>query len=619
MALAAAFLNLLLVAFFCVAFSCVGNLLLRALRFKLSTPIEHRLVAVALGIILTEILLFFVQFSQHLRSGSFVVAGVLLTALLVDFPHATRCARDIFPSLKPSSPPEKVLQMAILVAVLAEFLISCAPLTGSDAQDYHFNAQRLYLLHGFHPLFSNVHTFLCGQHHSLILFGLALGSERLSLGFIFLAGILTAASLACLASRWASRLWSAAVALVFLLTPIVFWQISTSGSPDVFMAFFLSVALLTLGAASNPMNWRRALVIGVLTGAVGGAKYTGLLIALPVLLCFVAEFRNFSTTAVFGLGSLLGGVWTYLRNFLWFGNPVFPFLASRISPGLVTTFALKDLASATGQTDHQALYNLFPFLLFSATHDRSAPGLYEFFGPTVLLLFPLILLAFQNTRAWRTSLLVWFLAGSLIFFASGLPRFMLPLFPIALIGVAAGIETIQSRRWRYAYFAAVTLFSFLFLSGFAGLALYGAKPIQAALGAISRDDYLQQTAQDYPFVSSINRLLADDPQRGTALLFLRHTYYLQVPYLNGDPANSFEIDPPTMSSPDSWRDYFRSRNISYVIRGADYPLSIAAPLHQLEQSGDLIPFAQIETRNLTGMRIEQSASTARLIFLQVKR
>jgi hypothetical protein len=38
----------------------------------------------------------------------------------------------------------------------------------------------LILAYGFHPDFSISHSFFCGQHHLLILFGLALGSEQLA-------------------------------------------------------------------------------------------------------------------------------------------------------------------------------------------------------------------------------------------------------------------------------------------------------------------------------------------------------------------------------------------------------------------------------------------------------
>jgi hypothetical protein len=123
-----------------------------------------------------------------------------------------------------------------------EFLASQAPLTGSDALHYHFTAQKQILEFGFHPFFSDSNSFLCGQHHVLILFGLALGSERLALGFIYLGGILTTASLACLASRWASEKLVLASSLLFLLSPVVFWQITSSGAPDIFMAFLACTA-----------------------------------------------------------------------------------------------------------------------------------------------------------------------------------------------------------------------------------------------------------------------------------------------------------------------------------------------------------------------------------------
>ena len=69
----------------------------------------------------------------------------------------------------------------------------------------------------------------------------------------------------------------------------------------------------------------------------------------------------------------------------------------------------------------------------------------------------------------------------------------------------------------------------LFLAGFVGIAVYGAKAIQVAVGAKARQAYLEETAQDYTVVSAINRFFADIPNPGNTLLFIRHTYYLQIP------------------------------------------------------------------------------------------
>src|SRR5260370_3218765 len=113
-----------------------------------------------------------------------------------------------------------------------------APLAGSDAMHYHFTVQRLILEQGFHPFFSNSHSFLCGEHHPLILLGLSLGSEKLALGFIFLGSVLSAAVLASLAARWGSEQMVLGITLLLLLIPFVFSQMSSSGAAATYIAFF---------------------------------------------------------------------------------------------------------------------------------------------------------------------------------------------------------------------------------------------------------------------------------------------------------------------------------------------------------------------------------------------
>src|SRR5437016_7910139 len=138
-------------------------------------------------------------------------------------------------------------------------------------------------------------------------------------------------------------------------------------------------------------------------------------------------------------GRLIGGIWPYLRNTIWTGNPHFPFLSEERSPHLITAYGLTTLVSDTGAAVSHNPAQLFPFLFFAAMRAKN-PGLWDFFGPTVLALAPLVFLAYKNTREWRIPVLVWSLASLGIFFATGLPRYLLPLFPVALFCVAAVIE-----------------------------------------------------------------------------------------------------------------------------------------------------------------------------------
>src|SRR4029077_11831808 len=240
----------------------------------------------------------------------------------------------------PFSKAERFVLWIIGTALVLELVASLAPLTGSDALHYHFATEQLILEQGFHPIFFLTHSFLCGQGHLLILLGLGLGSEALAMSFLFLGGALAALSVACLAARWVPRLYAMGFALLFLLTPLVFWQISSSGAPDIWMAAFAGTAVLIISATREDANSRHALLAGFIAGGVAGAKYTGCLIAAALALAFLAEYRSAFKGLLFTLAALISGIWPFARNLIWTGDPVFPMLLSRLFPERVNPYAM---------------------------------------------------------------------------------------------------------------------------------------------------------------------------------------------------------------------------------------------------------------------------------------
>jgi len=506
MALGRAAITLFEVLGFCLAFASLGNLLLRYLRFEFESDAEHFLSAVAVGLVTTEVLLFMVQLTQRIRLGCWLISGLLCVLLLRNWSRVWEKARGALREMAPQSRSSRFLLILIAIVASVEFLSALAPLTGSDALQYHFTIQKQILEYGFHPIFSNSHSFACGQHHLLILLGLGLGSEKLSLGFIFLGGVLTAASLACLASRWASPVIVTGFALIFLLSPLAFWQLTSSGSPDIYMAFLASTAVIVLVQEKGGASWRQALLVGLLAGGVAGAKYTGCFLAAALALAAVIELRSVVSASFLLAGSLASGIWPYLRNLAWTGNPIFPFLAARLSPGLVTSAALANMYTDTGTATRHSLIQVLPFVFFAGVRPSGA-GLWEFYGPTVLVLAPLTILAIKNERRWRVLILVWLASSLGISSTSGLARFLLPVYPIALACSAAGFEQTSHKGWKIVRGIAGSLLVFALLAGAVGLVLYCKPALRVAVGLEDEEKYLKERAPDYQIAQTINALL----------------------------------------------------------------------------------------------------------------
>ncbi|HUN61855.1 MAG TPA: hypothetical protein VMU53_07690 [Candidatus Sulfotelmatobacter sp.] len=617
MSLATSILTLASLTGFLLGFVSLGSIALRALRRDMFSDTEFFLVSAAIGLTVTEVLFFLFQLTNHFRLGALALIVVLGIAVILDRRSLRSCLLGAFRSALPASAVERLLLTSILVVASIEFLVSMAPLTGSDALHYHFTVQKLVLQQGFHPIFSNSHSFLCGQQHLLILLGLALRSEHLALGFIFLGGILSATSMACLISRWASYISTALFTLVFLLTPLVFWQISTSGAPDVYMAFLACVAVIVLTKKFDTTPWQQVALAGLLAGAIAGSKYTGCLIAASFLLAVAIEFRSIRYVLLFTLASLISGCWPYLRNVVWTGNPVFPFLSAWFSPHLVNAYALQDLATDTGFASAHHFSQLIPFI-FLASMPKQSLGFWDYFGPTVFAISPLALLAYRNSRAWRTPLLVWFLSAAGIFFSSGLPRFLLPVYPIALSFVAVGIEAVSQKKLIFCRNVALAIVVLMIVTGAAGFGIYSRAPLIAALGLQSKTEYLEQSSQEYQVVETVNHLLAGQawPQK-TALVFIRHTYYLDVPYLNGSPGTGFVANPDLLRTEGEWQQFFDKHDIGYVVRSPNYPPAIAAGLTGMEKSGRLTLFKQAEVQDFRGKRIDHDRTTIQVVIFRV--
>jgi hypothetical protein len=466
-------------------------------------------------------------------------------------------------------------------------------------------------------LFSISHSFLSGQHHLLIFLGLVLGSEKLALGFIFLGGVLTALSLACLSSRGASGFFSTAITLLFLLTPVIFWQITSPGAPDIWMAFFANTFVLVSCQTKARSTWRHALLAGLLAGGIAGAKYTGCVMAAGLAICVAIEFRSVVTTGLFCAGSLITGVWPWLRNLLWTGDPVFPFLLKRLFPERINTYGLANLLADTGATQTRRCGELFPFVFFAGM-GQGSPGLWDFFGPITLALAPLTLLAIKNVREWRVPVIVWFFSAPVVFFTSGLQRLLLPIFPLALACVSWGIQDAKRREWQLTRSFAIASIVLMWIVGGAGLAVYGCKPISLALGLIDETRYLEERSPDFQIVEPVNHALSSRTNDGKVLVFFRHTYSLRLPFVNGDPGANWAVDPDRLRTPQEWQGFFRREGIGYVVRPPEYPEAIASAFEEMEADGDLLPVEKLVVQGFAGNRFGGERVKMPVVILRVK-
>jgi len=592
-----------------------GATILRCLRTRLDDELEYVLAATGVGTTLFLVLLALVQSRSAIRLWVAAALAIVGLSGVVGGRQVWSTLKQLARRARSASGSEKLLYGFIGVVAGFEALCAVAPLTGSDALHYHFAVPLDTVCRGYQPNFFLANSFLTGQNHLLILVGLALGSEKFALGLLVLGGLLAAAASFCLAKHWASGIWPAVTALAFLLTPVVFWQITSSGAPDLWMAFFTALVVLLIARVNRNVPASIALVAGICAGAVAGGKYTGILIVGTMAIALVAQTRSLLHIILFFGGALAAGIWPYGRNWVWSGDPLFPFGGPIFHHLQENSFALATMRAGTGASGRHFGWQ-FAAMPFFAAFDPAHSGFWQFFGPLCLIYAPLLVLAWHKTALWRSAVIVWMLSSAAIAFTSGMARYLLPVFPIAMAASMAGAYQVQLQNWRVArWFTRASLGGFLLL-GCGGLLLYGRQAAEASLGLISREDYLRQRAPDYAKSEFVNRILLRS-EGGTALVFFRHLYYLRVPYAYGDPVASWLVDRDRLRTSAEWQEFLRREHIRWIVRAPEFPPTIATPLRELEATGMLTPYASGRVDDIQGMRMQGARSEVQVMILRV--
>jgi hypothetical protein len=331
---------------------------------------------------------------------------------------------------------------------------------------------------------------------------------------------------------------------------------------------------------------------------------------------YLWETRSATGQILFASGLLGAGIWPYARNFVWTGDPGFPFLTRFLSPGKVNAYTLASYLADTGAAKPKHVWHILTFPFFAGI-DHAHLGFWQFLGPLALAFAPLLLLVVRNTASWRSALTVWVASAIGIGATSSMTRFLLPVLPIAIAVVLAGVAGLKADGWRSVRYISLASVCSVLLLGASGLLIYSRSAISAAVGLTSHEEYLRQHAPEYEKTQFVNGFLAGERFQGRMLVFLRHGFYLRVPFLYGDPAASWAIDPSRFRTTEEWKKLFKSQDIRLVVRSPEYPLPIAAPLRELENQGNLVPVAHSEISDFQGLRISGERQMVPVVILRI--
>jgi hypothetical protein len=269
----------------------------------------------------------------------------------------------------------------------------------------------------------------------------------------FLALLCVVAMLFAMGRRFATTrvgLWAGALLLSY---PLVVW-LGTVAYIDMLLVLFLTAAMYAFLVWREETDTKWLALSALFAGLAAGTKYSALVpVACLGGLSFFFGLRERRTRLplLFGSLTLLVMAPWYLRNYVYTGNPVWPFL----SP--VFGYGFWDAADYQGQmvdllSSHVQLQSLWSFLRlpWDLVFRRFLFHIEAPLSPA-LLLSPLGLLVLKRRGLWIVLtvslgfIVLWFLTAQI-------PRYLVPILPLASFATAYGLDWAVGRIAQRAVF-----------------------------------------------------------------------------------------------------------------------------------------------------------------------
>lgn len=410
------------------------------------------------------------------------------------------------------------MRWGAIVAVALTFLMTLLPPADAfDALLYHLTVPELWLRDGGLRPYNIPHYWFPGLVEGMYFWGLGLGSEIVPQQIHFAYAICTM----ILIWGWTRRLWddmTAGWALMLLISMPSLLLLASWAYTDLALIFFGSAMLYSLvygREQDDPLWWRLSAVAG---GMAMGVKYTSFLMPMTaVLLLAVWNFQSkrdlFIEIAKFGLISAVAALIWYVRNWIWMGNPIYPFL---FGGRYWDEFrALWFATPGTGLGWDLGALVMLPLTVTLGYQDiNSIDG---DIGPLLLLALPAAIWGLFRSRRAGSSQSSTLLAISVFaFFSAALwtygyittrdlwqTRLLLPAIVPFVIPLAVGImalHELDTKVLRLTFIisilAAISIYTNLFDTG---LRLIARNPLAIAMGIVTRASYFEKYQPGYAY------------------------------------------------------------------------------------------------------------------------
>ncbi len=396
----------------------------------------------------------------------------------------------------------------LLIAALSLMVLICllaglkTPETSNDSLCYHLHLPKVFLANqhiGKVPFeINSLFPFFMEMLYTL---GLGLGSVSLAKFFHFYAGILGTFGIMSISRKYVSNRSAWIAGLIFFTTPGIVNQIASTYVDVAYASYsFLTLYALALWMQTEKKIW--LFVAGLLMGLTLGIKYLGaitFLASLLTIIIFSISKRNFRLTLlmIFIAGAILSGAYWYLRAWVEWGNPVYPYFAWLFGSG-DRSIHYDDIGVS------KTFLNFIKIPWTITMSPQTFEGFGDNIGPAYLAWVPGLFIFRKSLSPFKFwifyaifYLTAWFLLGQSL-------RFLFPILPVLALLSAISIEDLFKRcpSW-----ISTLLISVVFLIH-SGLALYHYRgDFNFALGRESREHYLASKERSFEIATYVNQNL----------------------------------------------------------------------------------------------------------------
>lgn len=342
----------------------------------------------------------------------------------------------------------------LAICAISPYLWSLAPTIRFDALTYHLPVPIAYIQNHAMVDLGTFNSYWAHYAEMLYTYAMLLLGQPLP-GLLHLAaGFLTTAWILALGRRLAGIRVGLLAGLLFLSLPMVSYETGTV-YVDLFVALFI-IAMVASGVFWWQLRENRWLVVvGSFAGIALGIKLTAaplvLVFGLFLISALFLRYRRFAPIAAGCLGLavpaiLLAAPWL-VRDWLWTGNPVYPFFNSLFPAQRVlgsSTVGFKKIDAAfwirTIRLPWDLTFNI-------RTYYHESPG--AALGALPFLALPWLYLWIPDyssrQRRWFATLTLGTIAAMVLLFnLNSVARYQIPLYALFAIFAALNLES----AWR---------------------------------------------------------------------------------------------------------------------------------------------------------------------------